>query len=812
MGMRVINMKKLFLIVLLVLGLTSPVWSVNRITSWPCATDLTDEESVVDGAFKRESGATRIHSGILETMDGDDTPISNASLDNEAGATNVRVSVPDGQAWVHDTGGIIAAFADSGNLVIMYDGAGVGYMYGYLGEIGAGLTTVALANNVTAITLANPGVVSSIAHGLVVGDLVFFNGLSEMVELNGTYKTVTAIGSADLFSINDTSGYGFAEATGGACAWEVTEPGNTGVHVYKEQGLLNEGWLAYDTSTDFNAGPLWEFDIHDNRLTATGTGAEAIFEDGWGRFNPEGTNMILWSEDFSQWSASRCGLDTGEDDPRGGADATGLVGTAVEDTHGIFTYPILADNVDVTFSIFVKAGEQDWIQVEFYIKSVESKKCYFQLTGAGAIGNNNTTKESIIRLGITDWYWIRVTHNVGSGASRPFIRLYSAEANNDRDFTGDGSTIDTYVYGADAKQDLFLTSYVPTNGIPIVRTTEAGSAADNGISWTTPQVLKNILDDAQPGGSPTDSQGTLTFEIKWGCDESDIAGDNGLVSVVDSHASIAYFNATAVWCYDGASNSSYNHPAFSAGDILFYATRWGDVDGNANDMSAGLRDDEGTWSFDGTPANYAGSFQLGTDIRLGFGCLYPFHIRNIEFWDEPFEQAKVTITGDNATLSYVLIDTTDGGGLDGLKVSGATNVDENVTIYTPYGVALNADEDLAATNCLLDGYGKDVDVANTKTITSKNNCLEEHADATDNIGDGTFTDANSVYAQDPLFRNESGQDFNILGTSPCRNAGFDTGADTDLTGRVTPRATHDIGAYEFYGGHKGRRSLLLGVW
>lgn len=83
-------------------------------------------------------------------------------------------------------------------------------------------TLVALPNDVTGITKANPGVVSSVAHGLAVGDLVYFTGLTEMTELNTTTQTVTAVGSADIFSINDTSSYGAAETTGGACASEVT--------------------------------------------------------------------------------------------------------------------------------------------------------------------------------------------------------------------------------------------------------------------------------------------------------------------------------------------------------------------------------------------------------------------------------------------------------------------------------------------------------------------------------------------------------------------------------------------------------------
>lgn len=77
-----------------------------------------------------------------------------------------------------------------------------------------------LPNNITGITKANPGVVSSVGHGLSVGDRVYFSGLAEMTELNGTTQRADVIDDADNFSILDTSGYGTAESTGGACGWK----------------------------------------------------------------------------------------------------------------------------------------------------------------------------------------------------------------------------------------------------------------------------------------------------------------------------------------------------------------------------------------------------------------------------------------------------------------------------------------------------------------------------------------------------------------------------------------------------------------
>ena len=297
--------KYLILALFVSLVLVANCTASNLLIDLPLAGDLLDKKSTLAaGEIKRVSAATYINSGILYTADGDDTPFSHSSIEDETGATEMRGSFVDSQAWFHDAGGLVAVYADTGNLLKINDGTGK-LGYGFLGEVGTGEVAASLTNNVTAITKADPGVVSSVAHGLGVGDLVYFDSLTEMTELNTTYKTVTAVGSVDLFSINDTSGYTLAEATGGACAHEVTEPNANAVHIYKEHGLLNEGWNAIDTGIDYNAGAAWNFDIYVNLMSSAGGTAEPRFEDGWLLVEPEATNWCLYSRDLSNASGLR---------------------------------------------------------------------------------------------------------------------------------------------------------------------------------------------------------------------------------------------------------------------------------------------------------------------------------------------------------------------------------------------------------------------------------------------------------------------------------------------------------------------------
>ena len=153
-------------------------------------------------------------------------------------------------ATVHLVTSLSTQYASTGHRLEVRDSASK-LAFGYIGAAEGGEATSALSNNVTGITKADPGVVSSTAHGLHVGEQVYFSGLNEMTELNNAYKTVTAVGSANVFSINDTSGYGAAETTGGACCWEVTTADAQAVTIFKDQGLVTEGWNV-ESGFDYN--------------------------------------------------------------------------------------------------------------------------------------------------------------------------------------------------------------------------------------------------------------------------------------------------------------------------------------------------------------------------------------------------------------------------------------------------------------------------------------------------------------------------------------------------------------------------------
>jgi len=188
---------------------------------------------------------------VAYSADADRLRLSNMSAGEVITLDNITIQAVTSPADYADTGALIRV-CDSGGTTA------TDCATGYLGSAEAGETRTALPNNITGITKANPGVVSSTSHALVVNQQVYFYGLTEMTELNDTYKVITAVGGANSFSINDTSGYGAAETTGGATGWEITAAWPNSVTIYKEPHLATEGWLSIGATFDPNDISTWE--------------------------------------------------------------------------------------------------------------------------------------------------------------------------------------------------------------------------------------------------------------------------------------------------------------------------------------------------------------------------------------------------------------------------------------------------------------------------------------------------------------------------------------------------------------------------
>jgi len=593
---------------------------------WPL-TDSLDEYSGMVSTIERVSAATYIDTdGVIQTVDGDDTPFSHASVEDETGATEVRGSFVDGQAWFHDAGGLIAAYAGTGNLLIIDDTAAKGY--GYIGEVGTGEVATALANNVTGITKANPGVVSSVAHGLGVGDLVKFDSLTEMTELNNAYMVVTAIGSADLFSINDTSGYTTAESTGGACGHEITEPSATAVHIYKEYTLATEGWNALDTGIDYNAGTTFDFDVYTNLLSASGSTAEARFETNGLLSEGEGTNYCLQSNDMtSVWTGFALTESQNITGPDGVANSAWTITDLGMSPFASLTQLAVLSGVSgaATLSVFVKEGTSS----EFSIRSYDTDDANtarglinFQWV-AGVLSEKSVTTgtSTVQQFGSTDWWRLQVHCTGVIAGNLNAIQIQASKYNYNP-----GSSVTVIFYGVQFEPTPYATSYIPTTTIPVTRTADSHS-------WASSTDLKNLL------GTVADSEFTLVCSFTPKYSDSDSAGNEQVISALDDE-SLFYTNENGhmLASDDGGTDESLVDASYVAGTTYVYALRV--FLDTTMFYEVGVKD-AGSWTWDGTANAYDGSFSPGLNFLIGNGNSLPFNISGITFYDSAKTQAWI---------------------------------------------------------------------------------------------------------------------------------------------------------------------------
>src|SRR5690606_16321199 len=136
------------------------------------------------------------------------------------------------------------------------------------------------------------------------------------------------------------------------------------------------------------------------------------------RLEPARTNMLLWSDDFSQsaWTKWQSSVVPGAvAAPDGTVAGTLLLDNDVRDSHqvqrGLSTLP---DDTDYVASIFVKARDYTWFCVSFRNKANVSQRAFFNLTN-GTVGLVENAIAASIEPYVDGWYRVSVRGNTGSG-------------------------------------------------------------------------------------------------------------------------------------------------------------------------------------------------------------------------------------------------------------------------------------------------------------------------------------------------------------------------------------------------------------
>jgi len=238
--------------------------------------------------------------------------------------------------------------------------------------------------------------------------------------------------------------------------------GNTALYIQDaqlEQGLVATDYIETGASTA-QAGILEDLP----RLDYSGSCPALLLE-------PQRSNSITGSEYFdggnlqdTQLSAEYNTADTLS--PEGTYNAVKL--TATNNFPRYYDYPTIGDNVDVTLSVFAKAGDASVFTMRAFDKSSDTAVVNFDLSaGTAELSQFDDLSPSftIEDMG-NDWYRCSITTNTGSGATAFQIRPISHAQSETGGWSGSNYI---YTYGAQMEAGSYPTSYIPTYGSAVTR-------------------------------------------------------------------------------------------------------------------------------------------------------------------------------------------------------------------------------------------------------------------------------------------------------------------------------------------------------
>ena len=205
----------------------------------------------------------------------------------------------------------------------------------------------------------------------------------------------------------------------------------------------------------------------------------------------QSTNLISYSEDFtnSYWGLLNSTITPNNTiSPDGTQNADKFVENNGTGEKWIYSTPTITAGSVYTYSIFAKKGERDFIYINAY--SNGNFRAWFNLN-TGTIGATDAGVSAKIENYSNGWYKCSVTITAVTGVQ--FYLLGVSNANNVVDYSGNG-TSGIYIWGAQAEQSSYPTSYIPTTSSSATRVADA--CYKTGISSLIGQTSGTVFVDA----------------------------------------------------------------------------------------------------------------------------------------------------------------------------------------------------------------------------------------------------------------------------------------------------------------------------
>ena len=363
---------------------------------------------------------------------------------------------------------------------------------------------------------------------------------------------------------------------------------------------------------------------------------------------PEGTNLIHFSHQLGNaasggwWSNLRLTSVTanGMLAPDGNVVADGLVADANDNSHYIRSQLIggIARNEKVALTCFVKPGNKDWIWLyvgwfDAASGGIGDAGSYFFNISSGTIGLKNeigdtTIHDYLIEEAANSYYRIgMIISNNDAATAKCQATFASAHADNDNDFPGDTTTVNTWFWEANLMKQDFFSSPVPTSGATATRATELGYPL-----WNLPLGL-------------FDAEGMCSIWAYFGYAYDDMP-DPTTISVIvtaDVDTSLLFGRLTG-----GLGHiRSFDHTNLATTGLNWAANTWYKlvVKWSSTTLKMRVGYDSGAGIVWGTEVAFDGSYTLGASLRLAYGLFGPMWMRDLRLYDRIPSDSEINSMG-----------------------------------------------------------------------------------------------------------------------------------------------------------------------
>ena len=199
----------------------------------------------------------------------------------------------------------------------------------------------------------------------------------------------------------------------------------------------------------------------DNVSVKEYLGQEVVPDSGCGSwlFEPQSTNLITYSEDFSQWIGSGCtvGNSSSVVSPSNSNNIgiiTGTIGTGAK----FARINVITSSSILTYSAFFKYNSHQWVQ---FASGATSEYANFDIQNGVVGGKLSGTTATIDNFG-NGWYRCTLSTSVASTPSNMALVLIDTANSSRLDATSSVGSV--YIWGAQLEEQSYATSYIPNFG------------------------------------------------------------------------------------------------------------------------------------------------------------------------------------------------------------------------------------------------------------------------------------------------------------------------------------------------------------